>query len=310
MNTQAPIKGKLPILAVAVALLLVGAVMAYTYSGTKTSGATRLSANGSSTTATGIEWTYFSSTISQEGLQLEVALNTTSLLAGKGVSAQVNLTNTLPTDVSLSANLTADSALAALSRNELCGGAGLVGMLNFALYQRHYTTANFSQEAVPLILEAPVASVASNCAGYYAQSYTQNVEIAPNSDMSILSANASFAGMFKPQTMEMHLSPGTGHCTTVPFVTGPGSSVVNGSTTTTSSATVLGWGCGPRATLNGYWTMPPNGYIAIGSSLNSTVLQALNDAYHYYHEFIPGSYTIVAEDHWNQTAFGYFEVVS
>jgi hypothetical protein len=107
VDEHASPKGKLPILAVTVALLLVGAVVAHTYSETKTSGATRLSSNDSSTTATGIEWTYFNSTISQEGLQIEVALNTTSLLAEKGLSAHVYLTNTLPRNVSLSANLTA-----------------------------------------------------------------------------------------------------------------------------------------------------------------------------------------------------------
>jgi hypothetical protein len=159
MITQAS-RGKVAILAVTVALLFVGAVVAYTYYETKTNAAAGLSSSGSSTTATGIALTYFNSTISQDGLQLELALNTTSLLAGKGLPADVYLTNTLPRNVSVSANLTAfpgDSALEALGRGYMCHGAGLLGILNFGLYQGHYTAANFSQKAVPLMLESPVA---------------------------------------------------------------------------------------------------------------------------------------------------------
>jgi hypothetical protein len=305
MNTRAPKGNVPPILAVSMALLFVGAVVAYTYSQTKTNGATRLSSNVSSTTATGIEWTYFNSTISQDGLRLEVALNTTSLLAGKGLSAQVYLTNTLPRNVSLSANLTAfpgDSALEALGRGYQCHGAGLLGVLNFGVYQGHYTAANFSQDAVPLILEAPVPHGCPN-PYYYVQSPPQRVEFAANSDMATVSGQ---------KTTGMHLSPWTGNVTAVPNRSGPSTIIVNGSTTTSSGETQLYLAWGPvYEGLRGYWTLPPNGiYISIHPYNNSTVLQAIKEAHGLYHEFTPGSYTIVAEDLWNQTVFAYFEVVS
>jgi hypothetical protein len=304
MNTRAPKGNVLPILAVAVALLFVGAVVAYTYFETKTNGATRLSSNVSSTTATGIGWTYFNSTISQDGLQIEVALNTTSLLAGKGLSANVYLTNTLPRNVSLSANLTAvpGSALEALGRGYQCDGEGLLGLLNFGLYQGHYTAANFSREAVPLVLQLPVANLCPNFY-YYVEAAPQSVEFAANSNMVTVSGQ---------KTTGMHLSLWTVNCTAGPYTSGPSTIIVNGSTTTSSGGTQLSLACGPGYEgLRGYWTMPPNGkYIFIEHSNNSTVLQALKEAHGLYHEFTPGSYTIVAEDLWNQTVFAYFEVVS
>ncbi|MGH9918175.1 MAG: hypothetical protein ACRD6W_04800, partial [Nitrososphaerales archaeon] len=155
MDAQPPQgKGKVAIIAVVAALLVVGGLVAYTYTGTR-NGTTSISSVGSSAIMAGNQWTYFNSTVSQEGLQVEVALNTTSLLAGKGLSAQVYLTNTLPMNVTLSANLTAfpgDPALEALGRGYQCDAAGLLGMLNFGLYQGHFTAANFSQGAVPLLL--------------------------------------------------------------------------------------------------------------------------------------------------------------
>jgi hypothetical protein len=102
MHSQPPKgKGKVAILAVAVALIVVGGLVAYIYAGTRTTGTTSLSSKVSSATGAGNHLTFFNSTISPDGLQLAVVLNTTSLLAGKGLSAQVYLTNTLPRNVSL-----------------------------------------------------------------------------------------------------------------------------------------------------------------------------------------------------------------
>ncbi len=303
MNAQAS-QGKVTILAVAVALLLVGAVVAYTYYGTKTNGVTRLSSSGPSTTATGIVWTYFNSTVSPDGLQVEVALNMTSVLVAKGLSAQVFLTNTLPTNVSLSANLTADSALEALSASP-CEGAGLLGLLNVGLYQGHYTAANFSQEAVPLFL-FPWFLISCPNPFYYVHPYIQSVKFAPNSHEVTLSG----------QPTDMRMGLGTGNCTLVPYKSGPSTIIVNGSTTTSSGGTQLDLACGgPGEGLTGYWTMPPENLLDAVSDphpySNSTMLQGIDSVYECCsHQFTPGSYTIVAEDYWNQAAFGYFEVVS
>ncbi len=305
MNMEAPTsKGKVTILAVAVALVVVGGLVAYTYAGTRTTGTTRLS-HGSSATMTGNGLTFFNSTISPDGLQLGVALNTTSLLAGKGLSAEAYLTNTLPRNVSLSANLTAfpgDPALEALGRGYACDGAGLLGILNFGLYQGHYTGANFSQEALPLILENPVAwNLGCPNPYYYVQSPPQSIEFAPNSDRATLSGQ---------ETMSMHISFKTVNCTAVPYKSGPSTIIENGSTTTSSGGTELDLAGGPvYEGFRGYWTMPSNGsHVFIGRYTNDTILQALKEAHGLYHEFTPGHYTIVAEDYWNQTVFAYFEV--
>jgi hypothetical protein len=289
------------VLAIVVVLLVVGGLIAYAIAGTR-SVATSVSSNGSSATLAGGEWAFFNSTISPDGLQLEVALNTTSLPAGQGLSARAYLTNTLPRNVSLPVNLAAfpgDPALEALGRGYQCHGAGLLGMLSFGLYQGRYTAANFSQEAVPLILEAPLAHTCPN-PYYYVQS-NQSVEFAPNSDMATLSGQ---------KTTRVHMSLATINCTTGTYAFGPSTVVENGSTTTFSAGTGLSWGCGPAYEgLRGYWALPPDGYyITVNDRSNSTILQSLKEAYDLYREFAPGPYTVVAEDYWNQTVFAHFEV--
>jgi hypothetical protein len=301
MNTQSPKgRGKIAILTVAVALLVVGGLVAYTISGTR-NGTTSVFSSSSSPTVTGSQWTFFSSTISQDGLQLEVALNATSLPAGQGLSAQTYLTNTLARSVSLPVNLTAfpgDPALEALGRGYQCHGAGLLGMLSFGLYRGRYTAANFSQEAVPLTLEDPLAHSCPN-PYYYVQS-NQSVEFAPNSDIATLSGQ---------KTTGMQMSLATINCTTGTYTFGPSTVVENGSTTTLSAGTGLSWGCGPAYEgVRGYWTLLNGTYITVNDRSNSTILQSLNAAYGLYRQFPPGPYTVVADDYWNQTVFAHFEV--
>ncbi|MGH9919656.1 MAG: hypothetical protein ACRD6W_12430, partial [Nitrososphaerales archaeon] len=136
---------------------------------------------------------------------------------------------------------------------------------------------------------------------YYVQSPPQSVEFAPNSDMATLSGQ---------KTMGMRLSLATMNVTAGAYSFGPSTVVVNRSTTMSSAGTGLAWGFGPVTEgAEGYWAMPANGtYIQVDNGQNSTILQALKEAYGLYHEFTPGSYTIVAEDYWNQTDFAYFDV--
>ena len=303
MNTEAPKdKGKVAILAVAVALLVVGGLVAHTYP-TKRNIA-GVSSKGSSTIATGSRLTFFNSTISQDGLQIEVALNSTSLVAGAGLSAQVWLTNTLPRNVSLLANLTAfpgDPALEALGRGYPCDGAGPDGILNSGLYQGHYTAANFSEEAAPLILENPVGWNLGCPNPYgYVLSPPQSIEFAPDS------AVATVAG----QTMGVYQNFKTVNATAVPDKFYDETIVQNGSTTTSSAGTELDLAGGPvYSGTRGYWSAPPNASSTfIEQYTNSTILQALEEAHGLYHEFTPGPYTVVAEDYWNQTVFAHFVV--
>ncbi|HVB94974.1 MAG TPA: hypothetical protein VND41_00045 [Nitrososphaerales archaeon] len=307
--------GEVPKLAavVVVAIILVAAAVVLVVTTPPKSGSrtpsvqTGSSSSGSTASAQG---TTFNSTISPDGLQVQAWLNSTTVPVGRVLSATVSLSNTLDTSVSLTPDFSADSGLIALSGNNGCTGAGLDAMLNFALYQGHYTAANLSQAAIPLTLDPPVVISCPN--PYYVSSYVQRVEFAPESDNATLSGNASAPATAVPQTVEMHLSPATGSCG-VSSYNFNGTSVVNQSTAT-SSGTALAWGCGSFGTgstgLNGYWTMPDNGGdVSVDPLTNSSLFASFAVVGNYFHQFSPGSYTLVAEDLWNQTVFAHFEVV-
>lgn len=89
------------VVAILVALLVVGGLVAYTIAGAG-KGTTSVSSNGSSSTAASDEWTFFNSTTSPDGLQLAVALNTTSFPAGQGLGVNVSVSNTRLTNNTLS----------------------------------------------------------------------------------------------------------------------------------------------------------------------------------------------------------------
>jgi hypothetical protein len=293
--------------AIVMGLLVVGALVAYTYIGQPTVSGSGASSQPSSATPTA-EWSTFNSTVSQSGLRLQIRLNATTLQVGKGLSAGTYLFNTLSRNVSLSPDFSMDAGLVAMSRNVQCGGAGLDGMLASAVYQGHYTASNFSHAAVPLMLEPPVPH---GCPAYYYQDI-QEVEFAPNSDVATVFAMGPYCanGASCRQTVEMHISAGTGNCTAVPYRYGSVTIVVNGSTTTSSGGTQLDLAWPSGNGLTGYWTTPSNGtYVTIDMHSNATVVQGLDSVYqHYYHGFTPGSYTLVAEDLWNQTVFASFIV--
>jgi len=308
---------KLIAVAVVAIILVVGAVVLVvttpTKSGSKTTSLQTGSSSqivGSSSATKSAQWTTFNSTTSPSGLQVQAWLNSTTLPVGKVISAQVYVFNTLATNVSLTPDFSADAGLVALSSNNLCRGAGLDAMLNFALYGGRYTAANFSQAGSPLMLDPPVGMSCPN--PYGVSSYVQQVEFAPRSDNATLSGNASGPGIPVPQTIEMHMSPATGSCDVSPY-TFNGTTVVNGSTTS-SSGTALGWGCDLFSTgttgLNGYWTMPSNASgVSIDDRSNSSLFASFALVGSYFHQFNPGSYTLVTADLWNQTVFAHFDVV-
>jgi hypothetical protein len=309
---------KLTAVAVVAIILVAGAlvlvVFAPTKSGSKMSSLQTGSSSrfvGSSAATESAQWTTFNSTASPNGLQVQAWLNSTTVPVGRVLSARVSMFNTLATNVSLAPDFSANSGLVALSGGDLCRGAGLDAMLNFALYQGRYTAANFSQAGAPLMLNPPVGMSCPN--PYGLSSYVQQVEFAPRSDNATLSGNTSGPGTPVPQTVEMHMSPATGSCFASPYKFN-GTTVVNASTTT-SSGTALGWGCDVFGTgntgLDGYWTMPANGSdVSIDTGSNSSLFASFAVAGNYFHQFSPGSYTLVAEDLWNQTVFAHFDVVA
>ena len=74
-----------------------------------------------------------------------------------------------------------------------------------------------------------------------------------------------------------------------------------------TSGTAYSLDCGSNGvdSLTGYWSPYGGCTYAAGKGANGTVQGLYGSCFH---QFSPGSYTIVAEDLWNQTAFGYFEV--
>lgn len=267
------------------------------------------SSSSFSTASQGLSSTAYSS-VSPQGLQLQIILNTTAIQATGALTAQVYLYNTLSTNASLNPDFTANPNIAAWDNFDApCGLSPVTHTFGFAIFRGHYTAANISLVGTPMMLMPPVAIGCPN--RFYNQAYIQNIEFAPHSTIATISANASFSSDFKPQTIRMQLNATTGSCTTSPYKYN-GTTTVNG-VTTTSSGTDLAWGCGPegRNFPSGYWTMPANGtYISIDSHSNSTITQGLNALYNnYFHPFTTGSYTIVAEDLWNQTAFAYFQLL-
>lgn len=303
-------KTKSEVAAVAVVVaLIVGAGIGY--SGIAGNAITRTENVTTTTTLTtqpvSYETTTFFSTIDYSGLQLLISLSGDTIRYNGSLVARATLYNFSNRTISLTPDFSANPALLAWGNyNSNCHWAGLAGMINFAVYSGHYAASNLSLADAPLRL---VPSVAQGCPNeFYLQSYVRNVQFMPQSDLAVLSANASFSNVFKPQTIGMQLPIYTAGCTTSPY--NFSETISQSGTVTTSTGATLAWGCGGGTALSGYWTMPANGtYITIDSHNSSTITKSLNALYqNYYHPLLAGSYTIVAEDPWNQAAFAYFQV--
>lgn len=294
------------LVAAVVTLIVVGTIgfaLVSSRSGGTTNSSTSSTSSGGSTT------NY--STTSASGLRLQIQLNATTMQSGSALAAQVTLFNTLTENLSLKPNFSANPNIANWDNyDSLCGLNQAANTFGFALYQEHFAAGNLSQAGTPMMLTPPVATGCPN--RFASQAYIQNVEFAPESYLATMSANSSFSSVFKAQATRMQLNATTGSCSTSPYKES-GTSVENG-VTTTYSGTELAWGCGSNSasSLTGYWTMPDDGnYVEIDAASNSTITAGLNSVYQsYFHRFSPGSYTMVAEDLWNQTVYAYFQVVS
>jgi hypothetical protein len=312
LNSSRPAVGTGILVALVIVVLVVAAGVSVAYvlgtqPGSTNSASTR-STSTSSSTGSGETSTFYSQ-VSPAGLQLQIRLNTTEMPQDSGLIAQVSLFNTLSTNLSLTPNFSADAGIVNWdSYDSLCGLTSVDGIFGFALFQGHYAAGNLSQAGAPMLLTPPVAS--ASCPNKFGdEAYIQNVQFAPESVVATMSANSSFSNVFKTQSTEMQVNATTGVCTTSPYaVSGYGS---EDGVTTTFSGTELAWGCGTSTgALSGYWTMPVNGtYVGIDSRSNSTITQGLAAVYaDYFHQFSPGSYTIVAQDLWNQTVYANFQV--
>ena len=267
-------------------------------SSTSSTATSSKSSGGSSTT---------SSTTSASGLSLQITLNDTTVEAGSPLTAQVSLFNTLTGGLSLSANYSANPNIANWDLYDtLCGLSSVGDTFGFALFQGHYAAGNLSQAGSPMLLTPPWATSCPNRS--YNQAYIQNVEFAPDSSVATLSSSSP-SSTFEPQAIGMMVDATTGSCKASPY----SATVTEGEdgTTTTSTGTQYSISCGSNggSSLYGYWTAPANGgYVTLNGASNSTATAGMGLIQSYFHQFAPGSYTIVAEDMWNQTVYAHFQV--
>jgi hypothetical protein len=250
----------------------------------------------------------FISTVSPQGLQLQIMLNATEVPQGGAVRAHVLLLNTLPRNVSLHPDFAANPNIDSWNwLDYLCGLSPVEHTFGFALFEGHYTAANVTLAGAPLTLFPPVALSCLN--SYYGESYIKNVDFAPLGDVATFSANSSFSTYFEPQTVRMQLNATTGGCTLSPY--GYTETVTIGGGTTTSIGTAYSLSCGSNGidSVWGYWEPLASCHSTPGFLFNGTNAQGLQAFYNQcFHRFAAGTYTIVAEDLWNQTLFAYFDV--
>jgi len=210
----------------------------------------------------------YSSTVSSSGLQLELWLSTTSFPQGNGVMAQIHLVNTLPKNVTLIPVYSSNSTVSKWIGYDFdCAHSEAWGVIGFALFPGHYTPANISSAGNPL---AQAPNVAMGCV-----TYPNPVSLVwlPDSERTV-----AYYGVAPPATGQAEINATTEYC--VSEATG---------------ATVCGGDL--NASILGYWssTMPLMG--PSNATTNSK----------YFSFLAPGEYTLVSEDAWNQTVYGYFQ---
>ena len=255
------------------------------------------------TTYTAGEPATFYSNASPDGLQLQIRLNSTGIQVGGALTGQVYLFNALDTNVSLSVNFSANPNIIKWDYlNSICGLSPVDHMFGYALFQGHYTPENISEAGEPLMLAPPDLHLP--CPNImYAEAYIRSVNFAPKSYLATVSANASFSDVFKAQPVKMEANVTTGRCFTEPYQ--ESGTVVENGITMSYTTTELSFGCSADSSLHGYWTLPIDPSCSLTVNANKTNTRPCN-----YHEFSVGTYTLVAEDLWNDTAYAYFQVAS
>jgi hypothetical protein len=254
------------------------------------------------TTYTAGEPATFYSNASPDGLQLQIRLNSTGIQVGGALTGQVYLFNTLDTNVSLSVNFSANPNIIKWDYlNSICGLSPVDHMFGYALFQGHYTPENISKAGESLMLAPPDLHLP--CPNtIYAEAYIRSVNFAPKSYLATVSANASFSDVFKAQPVKMEANVTTGRCFTEPYQ--ESGTVVENGITMSYTTNELSFGCGADTSLYGYWTLPIDPSCSLTVNTNNT------NHYCNFHPFPAGSYTLVAEDLWNDTAYAYFEAAS
>lgn len=252
------------------------------------------------------------SSISESGLKLEIHFNATTFTSGYSLGLQIYLVNTLDQNLTLPTNWSTNPTIANWDlNNTLCGLSAVAHTFGFVIFKGHYAESNISKATNQLML-APL--VTFSCPNrFYNAAYIQKVQFQPNGYRATFLANSSFSNVFKAEKLIMLINATTEDCGASPS-NGSGSSYSGADNTTTySSGTELAFWCGAGSDgIDGYWTRPANhiGFFP-NIGMNGTPIDQLSKLHHdYFHPLGLGSYTVLAEDIWNQTVLGYFQVIS
>ena len=246
--------------------------------GTKTSTITATAPQGGETVATSQSSTspttsgegsvVFVSPTSEQGLQLRVVLNSSTIPTNGTLSAQIALYNTLGKNVSVS--VTEDQQISAWNgRDFLCGWNGAGNLVGFAVFEGDVVATNLSKAGQQLELDPAVFIPCPT-----QESYPANATFFPNGD------RVSYA-----YGVAADVNPKTLGCET------------NGQESQCSGTGLVGyWNDSVSAGGNVSW-VGNFGYVGnVGFSSPAFV------------HFPPGEYTIVATDQWNQYVYASFVV--
>jgi len=239
--------------------------------------------------------------VPQAGLQLEVNLNATAIQYGGDLIANVELFNPLSANLSLSVSYSNDQNIVAWnSKDFLCSLTPVYDLFGFALYQGYYTSSNISRGATPLLL-TPQPEI--GCPTTYQPNISENITFPPENNSAIVSkVSSSLLSMEVDATTEGCRLEQGGNVTIV--------TSANGTLTTQTTTGLGGFSCGSGSSLSGYWTTPPAGETCAQlPTANDTVPKNMIGPYCNLVSFPLGSYSLVAQDVWNQTVFAYFQVI-
>ena len=262
-------------IAIVVAGIVIGGIYISPYFGktvitTSTATTTSTTAVANSTSNVNEGSLLYASGVSQDGLQLKITLNSSSIQSHGALTAQIELLNTLNRNVSLPV-VTNPYTSRWDGLDFVCSANPSRSLVGFALFNGHISAADIAETGSPLQLEPPFYPP---CAFRIAPNATTFL---PNSDEAV-----AFSDYERTQQPSY---PVTAEVNASTECVGSGPSGNGGSV-----------GCGASPGLLGYW----NPGAAAGGNLSFT-----SPAFAY---FPPGQYTIVATDDWNQYVYAYFTV--
>jgi hypothetical protein len=221
--------------------------------------------------------------VSPEGLQLKMALNSSTIQSHGAISARVELVNTLNRNVSASLPLWSQASFATQTiyvwsgYDQICNYNPSDYVVDFAVFQGHFSAGNISAAGNPLRLAPPFFPP---CPG---QSHPNAVTLLPDGDLTnYTDINYTLPPPRPSYTVEAEVNATTYYCTGSGL--GGGGGEID---------------CGNTTGLVGYWngsTASPGGDFSYTS--------------HAFTYFPPGEYTIVATDPWNQYVYATFVVQS